>query len=151
MPKTPLIAAIVAGVAAVAVAASMLVWFFPQEQGTYSGTGTPQTVVGMCGLGGEAHWCARGFEVNSTNFNMSMCYTTNTIAKGTAWAYFMNTNSYDSFSVNSTLTYIAGVPTPQCVGPTTYGLGPGAFYWVWVDSARPPVQVQYSISVEALP
>jgi hypothetical protein len=132
-----------------AVAAGTLIWFLPQEHGTYTGPGTPQTINGTCELTGYDAWCSQGFQVNSTAFNTTMCFTTDSTSAVAVEAYFMNSSSYHQFNVNSTLTKIGQSPEVGCTGPTTYSLGPGPFYWVWLDTTSRPIQVQYSVSVEA--
>lgn len=142
-----LVVVAVLAVAGVATAATALVWFFPQQQGTYSGSGTPQTVTGSCTLAGRDHWCSQGFQVNATLFNVTMCFTDNSAFQLAVSAYFMNESSYEQFNVNSTLTKLGNTSVPSCVGPIPYALGPGPFYWVWIDTVASPVEVQYSVSV----
>jgi hypothetical protein len=136
----------VAGVAAAATTA--MVWFVPQQTGTYSGPGAPPTTAGDCVLPGQDHWCSQGFGVNSTDFNVTMCFTTNNTTQAGVVAYLMSDSSYHNFTGNSTLTHIVEIPSPHCFGPAAYDDGPGMFYWVWVDTTDRPVTVQYSISVE---
>lgn len=138
----------VLAVAGVAVATTTAVRFLPQQNSTYSGPGAPLTTSGVCDIPGELHWCSQGFEVNSTEFNVTMCFTTNTTDQVGVVAFLMNGSSYHNFSVNSTLTHIGESPIPRCLGPTPYGDGPGTFCWVWVDTTERPVDVQYSIFVE---
>jgi hypothetical protein len=134
-------------VAGVAIAAGTYVWFFPQQQGTYSGRGTPQTIAASCELQGLNHWCSQGFQVNATNFTVTMCFSDNSPSQLAVTAYFMNASSYDGFHVNSTLTKLGNMSTPGCRGPLPYDVGPGPFYWVWIDTTTSPVEVQYSVSV----
>lgn len=134
-------------VAGVAVAAAAVVWFLPQQQGTYTGPGIPQAVTGSCDLAGDARWCSQGFQVNATNFTTTMCYSVGTTAPLTVWAYLMNSTSYHEFQVNSTLTRLGNTTAPGCVGPVPIDTGPGAFYWVWVDTTASAVEVDYSVSV----
>jgi len=129
------------------MAAGAVVWFFPQQEGTYSGLGTPQTVSASCKLQGDNHWCSQGFQVNATDFNVTMCFSDDATSQLAVSAYFMNVSSYHEFNVNSTLTKLGSVTAPGCYGPTSYNLGPGPFYWVWVDTTQSPVQIQYSVSV----
>jgi hypothetical protein len=139
----------VIAVAGVAAAATAVVWFVPQQEGTYSGPGAPQTTAGNCTLPGQDHWCSQGFGVSSVSFNVTMCFMTNTTTQAGVVAYLMNDSSYHNFTVNSTLTHLDEVPSPRCFGPTAYDDGPGTFYWVWVDTTDRPIVVQYSIYVEA--
>lgn len=137
----------VVAVAAVASATTALVWFFPQQQGTYSGPGTPQTITGSCNLPGRDHWCSQGFQVNSTNFSVAECFSDSSESSLAVTAFFMNASSYHEFNVNSTLTKLSNASAPGCIGPIPYDVGPGPFYWVWIDTLASPVEVQYSVSV----
>lgn len=146
-PRVLLVVVAVLAVAGVAMAAGALVWFFPQQQGTYSGPGTPQTVASSCDLPGQNHWCSQGFQVNATDFDVTMCFSDNSASLLAISAYFMNGSSYHEFNVNSTLTRIGNMSSPGCLGPIPYDVGPGPFYWVWIDTVNFAVQVQYSVSV----
>lgn len=141
---TALALLVIAGVAVAAVA--VVVWL-PARSGVYTGPGIPYTTEGSFTLAGDGSWHAQPFQVNSSQFNVTECFTESATPATAVWGLFMNESEFDEFNVNSTLTHLGNQSLPGCFGPVHVVNGPGPFYFVWVDTANSAVIVQYSITV----
>lgn len=150
-PRVLLVLAAVLVVAGVAVAAGALVDWLPAQSGQYSGPGFPFSVQSSCDLRGSGQWCSQGFQVNATNFTVSECFSDNATFPSAVWSEFMNYSQYHEFNVNTTLTHLGNQSRAGCLGPTSYAIGPGPFWFVYLDTLPSPVQVTFTISVEASP
>lgn len=135
-------------VAGVAVAASAVFYWLPPGHGQYTGPGIPYSAQSSCTLRGEGSWCSYGFQVNSTDFNVTECFSTNSTFPTAVWVEFMNLTQYDEFNVNSTLSHIGNQTVPGCWGPKSLDVGPGPFWFAYLDTLPTPVKVQFTISVE---
>lgn len=136
----------VLAVAGVVAAVGAAVYWFPQGHGEYSGPGLPYSVAASCELPGHGSWCSQGFEVNTTDFNVTECYSVNSSFAASVWAEFMNQSQYDKFNVNSTLTHMGNQSAPGCWA-RSFSVGPGPFWFVYLDTTQSPVTVQYTITV----
>ena len=135
-------------VAGVALAAGAIFYWLPPGHGQYSGPGFPYSMQSSCVLSGRGSWCSQGFQVNSTNFTVTECFSDDSTFPSAVWAEFMNSSQYHEFNVNSTLTRLGNQSLPGCFGPVTLLVGPGPFWWVYLDTVPNTVTVQYTISVE---